>query len=231
MLLRSNVELDNSSDPNATMVTITVQDYPGLLSTLSWVLNGMDLVARDAVVRTSTDGTAVNRFWLTDVRGRKLRDAEASIMADCIRDNVQHCQTPPDAPKDAAKATWSEGPVCVSNAEHDKHTVITVSEANPKPGYLLDIASVLSGLNIGIAEGLIQGREDEQGAGKAKHASSHRSGSSSSKRRTFRFWVHDGSGNKLGPRAVSALIFAMGLKLAPQGQPTRRPDMAFATLS
>lgn len=36
---------------------------------VSWTLNGLDVVAQNAVVSTSEDGLAHNTFWLTDRQG------------------------------------------------------------------------------------------------------------------------------------------------------------------
>lgn len=41
----------------------------GLLRVISWTLNGLDVVAQNARVRTCDDGIARNTFWLTNRRG------------------------------------------------------------------------------------------------------------------------------------------------------------------
>ena len=49
---------------------------------MCWTLNGLDLTAQNAVVRTSEDGQAHNTFWLTHRDGTKLSDGEAELLAD-----------------------------------------------------------------------------------------------------------------------------------------------------
>lgn len=60
----------------------------GLLRVISWTLNGLDIVAQNAVVRTSEDGIAHNTFWLTNRAGQKLQDAAAELLAERVRDFV-----------------------------------------------------------------------------------------------------------------------------------------------
>jgi hypothetical protein len=55
---------------------------------LSWCLNGLDVVAQNAVMRTSDDGNAHNTFWLTSRSGSKLSDAAADLLAERVRDFV-----------------------------------------------------------------------------------------------------------------------------------------------
>lgn len=45
----------------------------GLLRVVSWVLNGLDMVAQNAVVRTSEDGVANNTFWVTNRAGARVK--------------------------------------------------------------------------------------------------------------------------------------------------------------
>lgn len=65
-----------------------LSSLPGLLRVLSWCLNGLDVVAQNAVMRTSDDGNAHNTFWLTSRSGSKLSDAAADLLAERVRDFV-----------------------------------------------------------------------------------------------------------------------------------------------
>jgi hypothetical protein len=58
---------------------------------LAWVLNGLDLVAQNAVLSTSADGVARNTFWLSTRAGAKLSDAGAERAAERVNEYVAHC--------------------------------------------------------------------------------------------------------------------------------------------
>jgi hypothetical protein len=55
---------------------------------ISWVLNGLDVVAQNAALRTSDDGLAHNTFWLTARSGQKLGDEAAELLAERVREHV-----------------------------------------------------------------------------------------------------------------------------------------------
>lgn len=59
------VSVDNRKNPHFTVVEVGVTDYPGLMRVIAWVLNGLDVVAQNAVLSTSQDGYANNTFWLS----------------------------------------------------------------------------------------------------------------------------------------------------------------------
>lgn len=200
--------MDNSRDSCATVLEVEVQDYPGLLGVLAWVLNGLDVMARNALVRTTPEGMAHNCFWLTGRSGRKLRDDTAAMLADRVRDYVMYCTPPPEMD---SVMEWRAGNARVSNAEHDRCTVVTVTEEDPKPGYLLEIASVLSGLNMSIQKGIIQGADGD-------------TPSTPPRQRLHRFWIKNNDGGKLTREQISGLIFTLNLMLSPKGQPLKPPD-------
>ena len=58
---------------------------------LAWVLNGLDLVAQNAVLSTSADGVARNTFWLSTRAGAKLSDAGAERAAERVDEYVAYC--------------------------------------------------------------------------------------------------------------------------------------------
>ena len=86
---------------------------------------------------------------------------------------------------DASAATeFSAGPISVSNSAHAQYTVVTVREEAPTPGFLLEIASVLTGLNVEILQGVIQGCTDC--GEEVPQLTTHIPGG-----RLFQFWVRD----------------------------------------
>ena len=51
---------------------------------IAWTLNGLDMIAQNAVLRTSPEGTAQNTFWLTTRSGRKLGTDAAEALAERV---------------------------------------------------------------------------------------------------------------------------------------------------
>ncbi|KDD74231.1 hypothetical protein H632_c1471p0 [Helicosporidium sp. ATCC 50920] len=197
-------------------------------------------MARHAVIRTTPEGQAHNCFWLTGRGGTKLRDDTAVMLADRVRDYVAYCTAPPLA-RDATE--WRAGDVRVSNAQHPKYTVVTVLETEPKPGFLLEIASVLSAYNIHIQEGVIQAadKDEEDGKGETEGKKGARAGKAASPdakpsalsaataatskwKRVHRFWATDSQGKKLTREHIQGLLFTLNLALGSKGQPLKPPD-------
>lgn len=196
------VTMDNKKDPETTFLEIEVTDYAGLMRVIAWTLNGLDIVAQNALIRTRPNGTAINSFWVTDRSGKKLSDDDAERLADRVKDYLVYC-----SPKsNIAQATdFNAGPISVSNSQHPEYTVVLIEEERKKPGFLLEIASVLSGLNVQVLQGAIEQSADGSG-------------------RLFRFWVRDKSGHKLDPHHVSALMYALRLGLGLVEQPIVPPN-------
>ena len=84
------INVDNKKNPNFTVMQIEVQDYPGLLRVISWVLNGLEMVAQNAILSTSADGIANNTFWLSTRSGTKLSNATADLLADRVREFLSY---------------------------------------------------------------------------------------------------------------------------------------------
>jgi len=228
----SYVTIDNHKDQDATILEVEVMAYPGLIRVLAWTLNGLDVVANNAVIHTKPNGMAHNTFWLTDRSGNKIDDATADAIGERVRDFVIYCS--PKAELSSA-TEFSSGPITVSNSEHPEYTVVCVQEQQRKPGFLLEVASVLSGLNAEVMQGIIHAddtpnrssnsnpnsRDKKSGTNQGKSISSL---DSMNQGRLFKFWVRDRRGEKLDYNHVSALVYALGLALGFRSYPTIPPD-------
>lgn len=218
------VSADNERSKCFTVLDVEVGDYPGLLRVISWTLNGLDVCTQNAVVRTSEDGQAHNTFWLTKRgTGKKLTDAEAELLSDRVRDFVTYCS--PDQSHTQA-SEFCAGPIEVSNSQHEHYTVVSVREPRPTPGFLLEVASALSGMNVQIYQGVVQGAgcegdplevgvEADLDAGKCLNEGAGR---------IFKFWVRDSRGSKLDYGAMSSLVYTLSSVLGYRSHPTVPPD-------
>ena len=199
------IAVDNKKNPNFTVLEVEILDYPGLVRVIAWCLNGLDLVAQNAVLSTSPDGVASNSFWLSTRSGRKLSDGAADLLADRVRECLSHCSPKPG---EEVATEFGSGPIAVSNTEHEAYTVITVREKQRTPGFLLEVASVLSGLNVQIFQGVIQGCVD---CGEDVPSVAESLGADGA--RLFKFWVRNQEGTKLQVGHVRALLYALGVGL------------------
>ena len=173
------VFLDNQSDEKSTIIRVEVKNYPGLLRVIAWVVNGLELVVQNATyvplsealspgnfggslikhnlalnrLKTDKNGIANNTFWVTTDGGRKLDLKRAELVAERIGDFVIYC-TPNQHAVEAQE--FHEGPIILTNKEHDEYSVVTVISEPGKKAFLLELASAMTGLGVTIHEAIIQ---------------------------------------------------------------------------
>jgi len=187
------VTVTNDADPDATKVSVSVVDFPGLLRVVAWVLNGLELVVQSANLST-VDGMASQEFYVTDLAGRQVQDT--ATLSERISQFVQHCA--PDEEALQAKK-FKEGRVVIDNQESENFTVISIDSGNRDgAGLLLSIASTISALGITILEANI--------CTECGPELQHFSGG-----RHFRFLVHKIGGKKLDYVDASGALFTLNL--------------------
>eukprot|EP00887_Chlorella_sp_A99_P001116 scaffold14.g1116.t1 len=101
--------IDNKSNPEFTVLDIEMPDVPGLLRTLAWTLNGLDMVAHNAIVRTTADGMAQDSFWLLTRKGKKLSDDKAELLGERVRDFLIRCSEGEEGWGREAELAWGRG--------------------------------------------------------------------------------------------------------------------------
>jgi hypothetical protein len=94
----------------------------GLMRVLAWVLNGLDVVAQNAILRTGPDGVAHNTFWLSSRSGKKLKAGAAEMVMERVRDFVSYCSPKPGGEN---RTEFGAGPIAISNSEHPEYTVVS----------------------------------------------------------------------------------------------------------
>lgn len=216
------VILDNESHDQFTVLRVEVKDYPGLLRVIAWVLNGLQLTVQNARLKTEKDGIAHNIFWITTDGGRKLDNNRAELVAERVGDFVVYC-TPNQHAVEAQE--FQEGPISLTNREHEDYSVVSVVSEPNKKGFLLELASAMTGLGVIIHEAIIQGCTD-CGGPEVDKGFEHSTG-----RRLFKFWVTDRRGDKLDYPRCTALIYTMGLLIGKSNAPLRPPGSSLASIS
>lgn len=102
---------------------------------------------------TDKDGIARNVFWITTDGGRKLDNARADLVAERVGDYVVYC-TPDRNVTEALE--YHEGPITLSNSAHEEYSVVDVMSEPGNKGFLLEVASAMTGLGVTIHEAIVQ---------------------------------------------------------------------------
>lgn len=190
------VEVDNVSDPKFTVLTLRVKDFPGLLRLVAWVLGGMRARVRKAELQTDENGLAHNVFYLTNLKGCKIQPWDAELVRETVADHVAYCQ--PDKEFTAKVEVMQEGNCRLDNTLDDGCTVVIIENAD-RVGFLLEVASVMTGLGLYIRSASISEAECPE------------CGPDNIPTREFKFKVVDLDGKKLDYVKASGLLFTLAL--------------------
>jgi len=109
---------------------------------------------------------------------------------------------------------WEQDNVTVSNRSHDTFTELVINGEPAKPGFLLEIATVLSAIGVTVQEGVIQG--DSEFGPCCEQAEGH---DFEKDGRIFKFLLSKG-GKKLSTGRVAAVFFILDLVAGRGYQPT-----------
>lgn len=211
------VTVDNTQHPKYTVLSLEVDDYPGLLRVLSWVLNGMSVRVHHGILDTK-DGAVKDTLWLTDYSNRKLKDGPAAALAERLQDFMLYC-----SPKAGGEQQeWRCGYFEISNMASPSYTQVIIKgePASYKPGFLLELASALTSSGASIQHAVIQGSADDAPQPVADPSYDFKRG------RYFEFLLCDpATGGKLGEDRIASLVFTLGLIGGQGHMPTVAPNM------
>lgn len=218
------VSLDNESDPAHTLLRVEADDFAGLIRVLAWTLTGLGLNVNNALIQTE-GGVASDLFFVTDLRGRKLSDAAALEVAERLQDMVDDvCRVTTDGEFTEARI----GDVIhLTNESHPTCTELTITPDRDSPGLLLDLASVIHGMGVGIVEGVIRGSGpiSAAGGGHLKVDPIASVPAPPEGKRTMRFMLQEAaSGRQLDYATASGLLYALQLVVG-RSTPTQLPSI------
>lgn len=224
------VVANNQSSPNYSELAIDVQDYPGLLRVITWVMNGLGIRVHNAVLKTDDEGMAHDVFWVTDLRGRKLSEAAAADAADRLEEFVSYCAPPSD---NGDFTAYSCGDIAISNLTHPKWTEVTVNANIFSPGLLFEMASIFHGQGLVVHEGVVRGGSDNPIPGQLLEGMDLAAvPEPAAGQRVMRFWIKEAKKDgKLDFADVSALLYTLRVVLGDGGLPTRPPNMELNSLT
>eukprot|EP01023_Acetabularia_acetabulum_P046813 TRINITY_DN486_c0_g1_i5.p1 TRINITY_DN486_c0_g1~~TRINITY_DN486_c0_g1_i5.p1 ORF type:complete len:314 (+),score=44.76 TRINITY_DN486_c0_g1_i5:66-944(+) len=205
------VYFDNEANEKFTTIQLEISDYPGLLRVIAWVIEGLDLVVQNALLKTTDDGLVSNTFYVTDSSKRKLNEQEAQQVVERLREFVTYCSPA----QEEMEATELKNNVAnISNTADPNKTEVVVNQAGGPPN-LLQLACVITGAGAIIREAVIQSCENcAQGVDVPQFQNGQV---------LYRFLVTDRAGNKLDYQRSSSLLYTLSLAYGSGGFPTSVP--------
>ena len=153
LTIRSRVDHGRS----ATEVTVYGPDHPGLFARITGAMavRGANIV--DAKIYTTSDGMALDTFWIQDDGGGAFDQPERlARLSSSIEEALAGSLRPRDelgraSPMPSRTSVFKVAPrVSIDNELSRTHTVIEV-DARDRPGLLYDIARALSSLNLRLS--------------------------------------------------------------------------------
>ena len=148
-------------DLDVTEVTIYTQDHPGLFSRIAGALAAVGASVVDAKVFTTTEGMALDLFWLQDANGRAFGQAaalarmsaqiERALAGEMKRDEAHAERT--FVPERTRIFTVAPR-VIIDNQASATYTVIEIN-GRDRPGFLYSVTRSLYSLSLQISSSKI----------------------------------------------------------------------------
>jgi len=148
---------------SVTEVTVYTADHPGLFSRLAGAISVSGASIVDARIFTTSDGMALDVFWLQDLHGAPLaerRDLERlrRRIGDTLRGDIRLSKALPErrsALPTRARQVFTVAPlVIIDNDASNTHTVIEVN-GRDRPALLHDLTRALFELSLSISHARI----------------------------------------------------------------------------
>ena len=152
------LELDTRIDPvrAATEITLYAKDQPGMFAAVAGAMAAAGASIVDAKAFTTSDGMALDGFWVQDAGGgpfdnqeklaRTLSLLEQALAGDSPLDAVLRDRQNLAARSRAIQVTPR---VLVDNRASSQHTVVEIN-GRDRPGLLYDISRALTDLGLSI---------------------------------------------------------------------------------
>lgn len=140
----------------ATEMTLHLDDHPGVFARITGALAVCGAVVLDAKIFTTSDGMALDMFWIQDEQGHafddppRLKRLREVIRATLSGDVVPRQTLAGKSPSERRIEAFTVVPrVLIDNGASNVSTVIELS-GRDRPGLLYDLARALFDLNISI---------------------------------------------------------------------------------
>ena len=152
------VLIDNTSraKENYSVISLTSFAVPGLLRSVAWVLNGMDVVVHECAIETSVDSIVTMTFAAREVRGmsgnKEAMIEDPKLVSDRLYDYLAFCIA---GDEEEPAQTLREGGVTVDNTRSKDATYVSV-RINEKVSSVISlypIGSAFTGLGMIVRNG------------------------------------------------------------------------------
>ncbi len=153
------LELDTRIDPvrAATEITLYAKDQPGMFAAVAGAMAAAGASIVDAKAFTTSDGMALDGFWVQDAEGGPFDNQEKLARTLSLLEQALAGESPPldamlrdkqnlPARSRAAQVTPR---VLVDNRASSQHTVVEIN-GRDRPGLLYDISRALTDLGLSI---------------------------------------------------------------------------------
>jgi [protein-PII] uridylyltransferase len=152
------LELDSRIDAQrgATEITLYAKDQAGLFAAVAGAMAAAGASIVDAKAFTTSDGMALDGFWVQDALGGPFDDAEKLARMLSLLEQALTGESPLDVLLDGkrnlparSRAAQVTPRVLVDNGASSQHTVIEIN-GRDRPGLLYDISRALTDLGLSI---------------------------------------------------------------------------------
>lgn len=159
--------IDNESraSENMSVMGITSNAIPGLLRSVAWTLNGMDIIVKEASITTNDEDVVQMVFACTEMRGSGSKQGmiqDTKMISDRLYDYLAFCT----AKTEESKTKFSEDGVVCDN-EKNKATTFVRVRINEKASSVISlypIGSAFTGLGLIVKNGTLVSKTSADGS-------------------------------------------------------------------
>ncbi|CAL51526.1 unnamed product [Ostreococcus tauri] len=200
-----SVEVTRASETRSR-VRVRSRSAPGLLRSVAWALNGMDLIAHECAIATDAEGMVDMEFEVTERCGSSGTKQRAIEDEDLIRERLFDylAQCSPHGEDVDAQERLEEDGVIIDNSKNSDSTYVAV---RVPPGLTSDAILLYPIGNTFTGSGLVVK------SGKLTKGVDHATGAAS---KTWEFdVVRNDDRKKLLPEQLQALMYTLALVCSP----------------
>lgn len=158
------ISVDNASAAgrNRSVVRVRALSAPGLMRSVAWVLNGMDLVGHECSIATDASGVVDMAFEVTERVGSSGTKEQMIADADLIRDRLMDYLAKCTSAEERREGVLVEDGVCVDNTRSKDSTYVSVkiNEKVESVISLYPIGNAFTGLGLIVQNGKLSKERD-----------------------------------------------------------------------
>lgn len=145
-----HADVDNHSDPGATMLSVTSSGDAQLVRLLGWVIDGLELEYTSAEIEHSSELTRMKMHIVYRHSQTKLSDADASLLSEQVADACRYCKPMVEPPSSFAV---TRGAFCISTDDttsSECSEVVVDTSYDLRNNKLVELATTVTGSGCSI---------------------------------------------------------------------------------